>query len=169
MTLISILSALGGGLLRLLPELLALLNKKTDNSHELAMMDKQVQLEQLKGANRTAEIGAQHAAAMSEAQLTGDINFALKAMDATAQALHDQMQKVGVWWVDALNVLVRPLTTYYFLGCYGIVKTAMIVVALRTTDPWVSIIQCWSPDDAAILWGILGFWFVGRTFEKGKK
>lgn len=167
--LMTILSALGGGLLRLLPELLALFNKKTDNSHELAMMDKQVQLEQLRGANRTAEIGAQHLAVMSEAQLQGDINLALKAMDATAAALHDQMQMVGVWWVDALNMLVRPLTTYWFLGCYGIVKTAMIVVALRTVDPWVSIIQCWSTDDAAILWGVLGFWFVGRTFEKSRK
>jgi len=169
MTLITILSALGGGLMRMLPELLTLFNKRSDNSHELAMMDKQVQLETLKGANRTAEINTQHAATMSESQLQGDISTALKMMDATSAALQSQMQKVGIWWVDALNMLVRPLTTYYFLGCYGIVKTAMIVVALRTSDPWASIIQCWTTEDAAILSAILGFWFVGRTFERAKK
>lgn len=48
--LFTILSALGGGLLRLLPELLALFNKKTDNSHELAMLDKQLALENVRGA-----------------------------------------------------------------------------------------------------------------------
>lgn len=169
MSLITILSALGGGLLRLLPELLALFNKKTDNGHELAMMDKQVELEKLKGANRTAEIGAQHVATMSEAQLQGDISTALKMMDVTSAALHDQMQKVGIWWVDALNTLVRPLTTYYFLGCYGIYKSAMLFAAFQQADMWSAILQSYDADDRAILAAILGFWFIGRQFERTKK
>ena len=169
MTLITILSALGGGLMRMLPELLALFTKRSDNSHELAMMDKQVQLEQLKGTNRTAEINAQHVATMSEAKLQGDISAALKMMDATAAALHDQMQKVGIWWVDALNMLVRPLTTYYFLGCYGIYKTAMLFAAFKQTDVWTAILQSYDADDRAIMAAILGFWFIGRQFDRAKK
>jgi hypothetical protein len=153
--ILSLLSMLGGGLLRMLPELIGFLNKKTDNAHELAMLDRQFQLESTRAAARVHEIEVQ-----------GNISETLALLSAQQEALKGQMQKVGVWWVDALNFLVRPLTTYYFLAFYGIVKLAMIVVAMRSTDPWVAIIQCWSAEDGAILSGILAFWFVGRVFDK---
>lgn len=153
--ILSLLSMLGGGLLRMLPELIGFLNKKTDNAHELAMLDRQFQLETTRAAARVHEIEVQ-----------GNISETLALLSAQQEALKGQMQKVGVWWVDALNFLVRPLTTYYFLAFYGIVKLAMIVVAMRAADPWVSIIQCWSQEDGAILSGILAFWFVGRVFDK---
>lgn len=153
--ILSLLSMLGGGLLRMLPELIGFLNKKTDNAHELAMLDRQFQLESTRAAARVHEIEVQ-----------GNISETLALLSAQQEALKGQMQKVGVWWVDALNFLVRPLTTYYFLAFYGIVKLAMIVVAMRAADPWVSIIQCWSQEDGAILSGILAFWFVGRVFDK---
>ena len=141
--------------MRALPEFVALWNKKTDNAHELAMLDRQFQLEQTRAAARMDELVAQ-----------GDIDQTLALLDAQKSALAGQMQKVGIKWVDALNFLVRPLTTYYFLGMYGLVKLSMIIVALRAVDPWLAIIQCWSADDAAILAGILSFWFVGRVFDK---
>jgi hypothetical protein len=103
---------------------------------------------------------------MDEIVTQGGIDQTIALLDAQKAALTGQMQKVGIWWVDALNFLVRPLTTYYFLGLYGLVKLSTVIVALRANDPWVSIIQCWSPDDAAILSGILAFWFVGRVFDK---
>ena len=153
--LITLLSLFGGGLMRALPEFVGLWNKKTDNAHELAMLDRQFQLEQTRAAARHDDIVTQ-----------GGIDEMLALLDAQKSALAGQMQKVGIKWVDALNFLVRPLTTYYFLGMYGLVKLSMIVVALRAVDPWVAIIQCWSADDAAILAGILSFWFVGRVFDK---
>lgn len=153
--LMTIISMFGGGLMRMLPELLGLLNKRTDNSHELAMMDKQIELQKSKAADDRETI-----------QVQGNIDQTLAMLDAQKATLQSQMQKLGIWWVDALNFLVRPLTTYYFLGFYGLVKIAMIVVALRAADPWVAIIKCWSQDDAAILSGILAFWFVGRVFDK---
>ena len=153
--LMTLLSLFGGGLMRALPEFVALWNKKTDNAHELAMLDRQFQLEQTRAAARMDELVAQ-----------GDIDQTLALLDAQKSALAGQMQKVGIKWVDALNFLVRPLTTYYFLGMYGLVKLSMIIVALRAVNPWLAIIQCWSADDAAILAGILSFWFVGRVFDK---
>jgi hypothetical protein len=153
--LMTLLSMLGGGVMRLLPEIMAFLNKKADNAHELAMMDKQLELEKAQAANRKEEI-----------VLQGDINQTIALLDAQKTALAGQMQKIGIKWVDALNFLVRPLTTYFFLGMYGLVKMAMLVVALRAADPWSSIIQCWSAEDGAILSGILAFWFVGRVFDK---
>lgn len=155
--LMTLLSLFGGGLMRAMPEVLGLWNKKTDNAHELAMLDRQIQLENTRAAARMNEITVQ-----------GDIDQTLALLDAQKAALQGQMQKVGIWWVDALNFLVRPLTTYYFLSMYGLVKLSMIVVALRAADPWVAIIQCWSADDAAIMSGILAFWFVGRVFDKKK-
>ena len=153
--LMTLLSLFGGGLMRALPEFVGLWNKKTDNAHELAMLDRQAELEKTRASARHDDIVTQ-----------GGIDEMLALLDAQKSALAGQMQKVGIKWVDALNFLVRPLTTYYFLGMYGLVKLSMIVVALRGADPWVAIIQCWSADDAAILSGILAFWFVGRVFDK---
>jgi len=153
--ILTLLSMFGGGLMRLLPEILGFLNKKADNAHELAMLEKQFQLEQTRAQARYDEIALQ-----------GGIDETLKLLDAQREALKGQMQKTGIKWVDAANFLVRPLTTYYFLGFYGLVKLATVAVALRAADAWTSIIQCWTADDAAILSGILAFWFVGRVFDK---
>jgi hypothetical protein len=151
----SLLSLLGGGLMRALPEVFSFLNKKTDNAHELAMLDRQLQIEQQRAQYH-----------MEEVKFQGNVDETIAMLDAQREALQGQMQKLGIWWVDALNFLVRPLTTYYFLGCYGIVKTATIAVALQSFDAWNAIIQCWTLEDSAILSGILGFWFVGRVFDK---
>lgn len=153
--IMTLLSLLGGGLMRLLPEVFSFLNKKTDYTHELAMLDRQAELEKTREASRRETIVAQ-----------GDIDQTLALLDAQKAALTGQFQKTGFMFVDALNFLVRPLTTYFFLLMYGIVKVAVLVVALQTMDPWVAIIQCWSPDDATTLAGILGFYFVGRSFDK---
>jgi hypothetical protein len=155
----SILSALGGGVLRLVPELIALWNKKVDHAHELAMLEKQHELEmdldRQKAEGRVREMG-----------LANDSAALLASLEANRAALGDQMKGIGLWWVDAANALVRPLATYYFLGCYGIYKTAMLATALTQTNPWAAIIQCYTADDMNILFGILGFWFVGRKFDK---
>lgn len=153
--LMTIITMFGGGIMRMLPELLGWLNKKTDNAHELAMLEKQFQLEQTRAAARYDEL-----------QLQGNIDETLKLLDAQREALKGQMQKTGIKWVDALNFLVRPLTTYYFLGFYGLVKLATLVIAMQQVNAWQAIIQVWTQDDAAILSGILAFWFVGRVFDK---
>jgi hypothetical protein len=153
--LLTLLTGLGGGLLRLMPELIGWLNKKTDYSHELAMADKQLELAKFRGQDER-----------ETRALQGDVDANLALIQERGQALQGQMQKTGWKLVDAMNFLVRPVTTYYFLGCYGIVKTCMIIIACRQTDPWTAIIACWAAEDGAMLWGILNFWFVGRVFDK---
>lgn len=155
--MLTILSLLGGGLMRLVPELFALFNKKTDNTHELAMMDKQLALQQSKGVDDRAGI---------EAQGTVDLN--VEEMKALSAALTAQMQPTGIHFVDALNFLVRPLTTYYFLGIYGAAKFASYMVALQGAATWSAVAALYTEDDLAILSGILAFWFVGRVFEKAR-
>jgi hypothetical protein len=156
--ILTLISMFGGGLMRLLPEIFSFLNKKTDNAHELAMLEKQFQLEATREASKRETILAQ-----------GDIDQTLALLAAQKSAIEGQMQKVGIWWVDALNFLVRPLTTYYFLFLYGAYKTALLMVALQGgAATWASILQVYDAEDRAILSGILAFWFVGRVFEKQK-
>ncbi len=154
--ILTLLSMLGGGLMRLLPEVISFMNKKTDNKHELDMMDKQLELQRSKSADDRATM-----------QVAGDIATTIALMDAQKEALKSQMQLTNVWWVDALNFLVRPLTTYYFLLLYGASKIAMFVTAIYgDVTGWEAILKIYDPEDRAILSAILSFWFVGRVIDK---
>lgn len=157
--LLSLLSLLGGGLMRLLPELFGFFNKKSDNSHELAMMDKQIEMEKLRGQNRSNEL-----------QVSTSAEQVISMLDAQATALKGQMQITGIRIVDGLNFLVRPLATYYVLVLYGLAKVAMFVLAMKTgISGWEAILKLYDEDDRNILSGILGFWFVGRCFDKARR
>lgn len=154
--LLTLISMLGGGLMRLAPEAFAFLNKSKDYAHELAMLDKQSELEKTRASARMEEIRYQ-----------GDVEHALALYSAQKTALEGQMQKTGIQFVDVLNFLVRPITTYYFLLVYGMAKLAMFVLAMKTgLNGWESILKLYDEDDRAILAGILAFWFVGRVLDK---
>lgn len=157
--ILSILSALGGGLLRLLPEILNFLHKREDNAHELAMLDKQFQLEQLRTDGKLREIEAQ-----------GNFDQVLALLEAQKTALQGQMQKTGIRLVDSLNFLVRPVVTYVLLTLYVLHKLGGAVILYATGTSLASVfVQIYSPDDFALLSGILAFWFVGRVFDKVNK
>jgi len=154
--ILSILSALGGGLLRMLPELLGFLNKKADNAHELAMLDRQIAIEHAKGAE-----------ARATAQVQGDIDQVLALIQAQQAALVSQMQKTGIRIVDALNFLVRPLTTYILLTLYVLHKIGGALTLYAATDSVTQVfVQIYTQEDFALLSGILSFWFVSRVIDK---
>jgi hypothetical protein len=155
--MLTLLSLLGGGLMRLLPEVFALLKQRGDNQHELAMLDKQIALEQTRSAMRQDEIRTQ-----------GEADLNLAQMNALAEALKGQMQLTNMWFIDALNFAVRPATTFYLLALYGLAKLAMYQVALaHGVSGWEAILKVYDEEDRAILSGILGFWFLNRTLSKG--
>ena len=54
----TLLGGLLGGAFRLAPELLKWLDRKGERGHELAMQDKALEFEKLRGAQRMDEIGA---------------------------------------------------------------------------------------------------------------
>ena len=149
--ILSLIASLGGGLMRLLPEVFAFMNKKTDNAHELAMLDKQFQLEQTRAQARMDEIRYQG------------------GVDAQKSALQGQMQKTGIRWVDAANFALRPIVTNIFVALYVIVKIAMFVAAVAENGhPWAAVLAVYDQEDRAILTGLLSFWFVGRAIDKYK-
>jgi hypothetical protein len=154
--ILSVLSMLGGGLMRLLPEVFSLLKQRGDNQHELAMLDKQIALEQTRSAMRQDEIRTQ-----------GEADMNLAQMNALSEALKGQMQLTNVRWIDAMNYAVRPTITYYIATLYGLAKLAMYMLAVQHgTSGWDAILKLYDDEDRAIFTSLLSFWFVSRVFDK---
>lgn len=147
-----------GGLFRLMPELLKWLDRVGERTHELAMQDKALAFEQLRGAQRMQELGAQNQGAWNSG-----------AFSALKEALAGQGQPSGVRWVDALSTSVRPVITYWFMALYCAAKTAAFAAALQAGAGWTVAVQAaWSEADQALWSGVLNFWFIGRVFDRAK-
>jgi hypothetical protein len=154
----TLLGGLLGGAFRLAPELLKWLDRKGERGHELAMQDKALEFEKVRGASRMAEMGASADAAWN----TG-------AMEAFKEAVAGQGRPSGVRWADALSTSVRPIITYWFMALYCAAKAAAFVAALNAGAGWgVAVLAAWSEADQALWSGVLNFWFVGRVFDRAR-
>ena len=152
----TLLGGLLGGAFRLAPEVLKWLDRKGERGHELAMQDKALEFEKLRGAQRMAEIGASADAAWN----TG-------AIEALKEAVAAQVQRTGLGWADALSASVRPVITYWFMGLYCSAKTAAFAAAVTAGAGWgEAILHAWTDADQALWAGVLNFWFLGRVFDR---
>ncbi|MDP2431999.1 MAG: hypothetical protein Q8O33_08210 [Pseudomonadota bacterium] len=152
----TLLGGLLGGAFRLAPEVLKWLDRKGERSHELAMQDKALEFEKVRGAQRMAEIGASAEAAWN----TGTI-------EALKEAVRTQGEKTGVRWADALSSSVRPVITYWFMALYCAAKTAAFAAAINGGALWsVAVVHAWTEADQALWAGVLNFWFLGRVFDR---
>ena len=152
----TLLGGLLGGVFRLAPEILKWLDRKGERGHELAMQDKALEFEKLRGAQRMAEIGAAADAAWN----TG-------AIDALKEAVAAQGHQSGVRWADALSASVRPVITYWFMGLYCAAKTSAFAAAVTAGAGWgEAILHAWTDADQALWAGVLNFWFLGRVFDR---
>ena len=150
------LGGLLGGVFRLAPEILKWLDRKGERGHELAMQDKALEFEKLRGAQRMSEIGAGAEAAWS-----------VGAIETLREAVRTQGEKTGVRWADALSISVRPVITYWFMALYCAAKTATVAAALTGGAGWgVAILYAWTEADQALWAGVLNFWFLGRVFDR---
>ena len=154
----TLLGGLLGGAFRLAPEILKWLDRNGERSHELAMQDKALEFEKLRGASRMAEIGANADAAWN----TG-------AIEALRDAVRTQGEKTSVRWADALSSSVRPVITYWFMALYCAAKVAAFVGAVNGGAGWgASVLLAWTEADQALWAGVLNFWFLGRVFDKAR-
>ena len=152
----TLLGGLLGGAFRLAPEILKWVDRKGERGHELAMQDKALEFEKLRGAQRMAEIGGAADAAWN----TG-------AIEALREAVSTQGRPSGVKWVDALSTSVRPVITYWFMALYCAAKTAAFAAALSAGADWgTAVLHAWTEADQALWAGVLNFWFLGRVFDK---
>ena len=154
----TLLGGLLGGVFRIVPELLKWLDRKDERKHELAMQDKALEFQKLKGDQRIEEIEAQG----QQAWNTG-------SLDALKEAISSQMRPSGIPWIDALSSTVRPVITYWFMALYCAAKGAIFVSAVNAGQAWWEAVKVsWTTDDMAIWAGIINFWFLSRVFERVK-
>jgi hypothetical protein len=152
----TLLGGLLGGAFRLAPEVLKWLDRSGERKHELAMQDKALEFEKLRGAKRMAEIGA-----------AADGAWNVGALAALKESVLAQGRMTGVKWVDALSSSVRPVLTYLFFALYSAAKAAAFVGALSAGADWIGAVgQAWSDADQALWAGVLNFWFLGRVFDR---
>lgn len=159
-----------GGLLRFVPEIFKIFTESKDRDHEYRMTQLQLQIDQARAAQQIDLVHAQ-----------GDV--AQQAADTAAliEAIKAQATPSGVGWVDAMNASVRPIITYwwmlllsfYKLGTFA-VASIEIYITLKAAKSLAEAVpvfgafldKVWTPQDAAILSMILGFWFVDRSMRK---
>ena len=152
----TLLGGLLGGAFRLAPEILKWFDRKGERGHELAMQDKALEFEKIRGAQRMSEIGA-----------GADAAWNVGAVEALRAAVAAQGQRSGVRWADALSTSVRPVITYWFMGLYCAAKVTAFVAAVGAGAGWgVAILHAWTEADQALWAGVLNFWFLGRVFDR---
>jgi hypothetical protein len=155
----TLLGGLLGGIFRIIPEVLKFFDAKNERAHEVTMTDKQIEMEQVKGAQRSAEITAQEQAAWN----TG-------AIDTLKASIETQFRPSGVKWVDALSTLIRPaITIQWVILLYPAVIIAGFFIAIQHETPALeALVKVFGPDEKALVAAILNFWFVGRVFDRVK-
>lgn len=152
----SLLGSLLGLVSRSVPEVLKWIDRKQERAHELAMNDRALEFEKLRGVQKMQEIGA-----------SADAAYATNALETLRSAITSQGAKSGIRWADALSTSVRPVITYAFFGVYAATKVAAVYSAVIIGASWQDAIQwAWSPADMALFSGILNFWFMSRVFDK---
>jgi len=153
-----LLGSIFGGLFRLAPEVLKFMDRKNERQHELKMFEQQCQLEQMRGAQKLQEIGAQHGMAVD----VGVLDAFKSAIDQQAE-----MVKAAGGWVASLSASVRPVVTYWILLLWSFVHVWFAWNAwLSGAEPEQVLKTMMTADFAALVAGTINFWFMDRTLAK---
>jgi hypothetical protein len=150
----SLLSGVLGGILRLAPEAFKFFDRKGERAHELAMLGKEMEFARIKGEIEMHKV---------------ETNMSIAELDAIAIAVKEQGEtaRSAGWFVAALSALVRPLVTYWIVGLYSLHKIATLSMAYEANADWrLVMLTNWTTNDAAMLSMILGFFFVGRVWDR---
>jgi len=173
--MLSLFSTLGGLLISGLPKLLEYFQNKADQKHELALAAVQTERElQLAAAGfaaqaRVEEIRTEQVALQTEAQMAeAEAGMVQGAQD------HDKavLAKASTWVANYVGT-VRPTITYIFVIelvcinaflCFYLWQHPGLITSMDDVLRYTDII--FSPDEMAMLGGIIGFWFGSRGWTK---
>ena len=147
-----------GGIFRLAPEVLKYFDKKSEREHELAMFSRQCELEQLRGQQRLAEIGANREAAID-----------VGVMDAFQAAIDQQteMVKAAGGFAAKLSASVRPVVTYWIMALWSFIHLWFAWQAHRAgASPEVVFKTMMTVDFCALVSGTINYWFLDRTLKQ---
>ena len=153
-----IFGSLLGGIFRLAPEVLKFFDKKNERQHEMAMFSRQCELEQLRGQQKLAEIGAERDKALD-----------VGVMDAFNAAINQQaeMAKAAGGWAASLSASVRPVVTYWVILLWSFVHLWFAWNAwLSGAAPREVFETMMTADFMALVSGTINYWFLDRTLKQ---
>ena len=166
--MLSLLSTLVGLLISGLPKLLEYFQNKADQKHELALA--QVQTE------RELKLAAAGFAAQAHIEEIRTEQVALQTEADMVQGAQDHdkavLAKASTWVANYIGT-VRPTVTYIFVFellfvniflCFYMWQHPGLINNIDDALRYIDII--FSPDEMAMLGGILGFWFGSRNWSK---
>ena len=158
-----------------LPKLLEHFQNKADQRHELALASLQNERELALAAQgfaaqaRVEEIRTEQVAMQTQAQMAeAEAGMVQGAQD------HDKavLEKASTWVANYVGT-VRPTVTYIFVFelvainsflCYYLWSNPGLITNMDDVLRYADII--FSPDEMAMLGGIIGFWFGSRNWSK---
>ena len=150
--MLTLLGSALGFLTSLFPDLLKLFREHQDRKHELAVMDRQMEMQRAGHQQRLEEINVQ-----------ADI--------AESQALYRSLRPTGVKWVDALAGSVRPVITYAFFALFAAVKGSALYLLIAVEGVLLAqaLPQIWDPETQALFAATISYWFGARSLAKFRK
>jgi len=164
----SLLSTLGGLLISGLPKLLEYFQNKSDQKHELALANIQVQMQ--------LQMMAQGFAAQQKIEeiRTDQIAMETDAQMTVAAYDHDkEIMKKAAGWVVTYMGTVRPTVTYLFVLelcainawiAYYVHTHPGLIINIDELIRLADVI--FSSDEMSMLGAIIGFWFGSRSWSK---
>jgi hypothetical protein len=155
-TLITLLGGGLGGLLRLAPEFMRLLDRKNERAHEASMFDKQLEADKLRSDLR-----------IGEANAAGQIAIDQAGLAALVEGVKAQAVQTGVRWVDGLSALMRPLITlqWVILLWPAVIVSSLYGLVVGGAPIWEAVPQVFGTEEKGICSSIIGFWFVDRALR----
>lgn len=145
-----------GGIFRIAPEIMKMLDRKNEREHELRMVGAEMEFAKIRGEIAMRQV---------------DAAMTISELDAMQEALKEQGQtaRAAGKFVAAISALVRPMVTYWFVVMYSAVKIISITLAIQQGGNWQQVIlESWNEEDMGMLMMILTFWFVGRVYERNR-
>lgn len=162
-TIMALLGALGGGALRILPELIDTWKHRNDPAHDLDMAKLELEKTRVKLQSKVDLATAR--AQFSDAQAQAVASIAKSQAQVIAQQA--QAQLTGSKLVDGANLLVRPVVTLWLLALYTLYKVLTVYASIVQHVPLDDVANVmWTPDDVAIFSGAITFWFVDQSIEQ---
>jgi hypothetical protein len=173
--MLSLISTLGGLLISGLPKLLEYFQNKADQKHELALAQMQTERElQMAAAGFAAqakieEIRTEQVAMQTHAQMAEAEAEMVKGAQEHDKAV---LEKASTWVANYIGT-VRPTVTYIFVFelvciniflCFYLYTNPGLITSMDDVLRYADII--FSPDEMAMLGGIIGFWFGSRNWSK---
>jgi hypothetical protein len=168
--MLSLISTLGGLLISGLPKLLEFFQNKADQAHELRLASLQNE--------RELALAAQGFAAQAHIEEIRTEQVAMQTQADMVQGAqeHDKavIEKASTWVANYIGT-VRPTVTYIFVFelvaingflCYYLWQHPGLITSIDDVLRYADII--FSPDEMAMLGGIVGFWFGSRNWDKRK-